>query len=162
MDLAWWFCGNKLRNGNPIPADGEWLRVEGNLVLCHWGLHASRQPYDALSNAPGSNLCLVEVEGIKQEESDKLVCHARRIIARMDATEMLFYYARMQALSVVNMWVPPDLVLDWLMTGDKSIKYAAESAARSAARSTARSAARSAAWSAASSAATSAATNEFT
>jgi len=51
----------------------------------------------------------------------------------------------MQALSVVHLWDAPDVVLDYLMTGDKSIRDAAWAAARIAARD----AARYAAWAAA-------------
>ena len=47
----------------------------------------------------------------------------------MDATEMLRYYARMQALSVVHLWDAPDVVLDYLMTGDETLQKAASAAA---------------------------------
>ncbi len=49
---------------------------------------------------------------------DKGVCSRRKIIARMDATELLRFYARMQAVKVLEYWdtEPPDVVLDWLAT----------------------------------------------
>ena len=132
--LAWHFVGATLRDGRPIPQDGEWLIHDGSLEMCVSGLHASRHPFDALSYAPGAVLCRVECAGEIQEQSDKLVCRTRRIIARMDATELLYYFARMQALSVIHVWAnnPPDVVLDYLMTGDKTLRRAAESAARQA------------------------------
>jgi hypothetical protein len=39
----------------------------------------------------------------------------------------LRYFARIQALSVVHLWTecPPDVVLDFLMTGDESLRAAA-------------------------------------
>jgi len=139
---AWHFTGDKLRDGSPIPRVGEWLEYPGKIVICESGLHASRDPFDALQYAPGPMLHLVECEGIVTEQDDKLVCRRRRIIASNDATEGLRYFARMQALSVIHLWDAPDVVIDYLMTGDESIRSAARSAAWSAARSAARAAAR--------------------
>jgi len=157
-NLAWHFVGKTLRDGSPIPPDGEWLRYSGPIKMCQSGLHASREPFDALWFAPGDTLCLVEVADVREEGKDKLVCAGRRIIARMDATEMLSYFARMQAVSCLDAWEnePGQCVLDWLM-GDEAARSAAWSAAWSAARSAAESAARAAAESAARSAAESAA-----
>ena len=156
--LAWHFLyeGDKMRCGNVAPADGEWLVFDGEPELCARGLHASIRPFDALQYAPGPILCLVECDDIREQSNDKLVCTRRRIITRMDASEMLRYYARMEALQALQ-YAPSlkmdDVVYDWLMTGDESIRSAAWSAAESAAYSAAESAARSAAWSAARSAA---------
>ena len=123
--LAWHFVGKTLRNCLPIPKDGEWLEVAPPLRMCERGLHASLEPFDALKYAPGDTLCLVEVAGEIIKDTDKLVASKRRILARMDATEMLQYFARMQALSVVHLWDAPDDVVDYLMTGDESIRDAA-------------------------------------
>lgn len=125
---AWHFVGTHLRDGRPVPEDGVWLEHEGRLELCASGLHASRHPFDALTYAPGPILCLVECEGDVVEDKDKLVCRRRRIVARRDATEGLRYFARMQALSVVHLWDAPDVVLDFLMTGES--RAAARAAAR--------------------------------
>ena len=126
---AWHFVGDTLRDGSPIPADGVWLEHKGPLKMCETGLHASIHPFDALQYAPGNTLCLVECCGEIVEDTDKLVCSRRRIIARMDATELLRYFARMQALSVVHLWDAPDVVLDYLMEGEESNRAAARAAA---------------------------------
>ena len=151
--LAWHFIGNALRDGSAIPADGEWLKVKTPLSLCNHGLHASLNPFDALQYAPGATLCRVALRGDIVHGDDKLCASERMIICRMDATELLRYFARMQALSVVHLWDAPDVVLDYLMTGDYSIRdaawYAARAAARDAARDPAWDAARTAAWDAA-------------
>ena len=144
--LAWHFVSTTLRDGSPIPKDGEWLIFKGKCVMCQSGLHASRNPFDALQYAPGNTLCLVEVDGIEAGQDDKLVCRRRKIIARMDARELCRYFARMQALSVIHLWDAPDVVLDYLMTGDEVIRQAAQGAARDA--WTAQGAARSAAYAA--------------
>src|SRR5688572_29826413 len=133
MNLAWHFVGKTLLDGTPIPKDGEWLEYKGELRMCESGLHASREPFDALQYAPGATLCLVEVGGEVIEGNDKLVCSRRKIIARMDATELLRYFARMQALSVIHLWDAPEVVCDYLMTGDESLRDAAWGAARAAA-----------------------------
>ena len=153
MTRAWHFVGPKLRNGEPVPADGVKLVWPGKLAMCELGLHASLHPFDALQYAPGSTLCLVECGGEMLHQEDKLVCRERTIIARMNAEPLLCYFARMQALSVAHLWTPPDLVCNYLMTGDESIRAAARGAARAAARDAAwddaRDAARAAAWDAA-------------
>jgi hypothetical protein len=145
---AWHFVEKTLRDGSPIPKDGVWLEHKGPVVICESGLHASRDPFDALQYAPGSTLCLVNVDGIEYEQEDKLVCRRRKIVARMDATEMLRYFSRMQALSVIHLWEAPDVVLDYLMTGDEEIRAAAWAAAKAAAWAAVRDAARDAAWAA--------------
>jgi hypothetical protein len=147
--VAWHFVEKTLRDGSPIPKDGVWLEHKGPVVICESGLHASRDPFDALQYAPGSTLCLVNVDGIEYEQEDKLVCRRRKIVARMDVTEMLRYFSRMQALSVIHLWEAPDVVLDYLMTGDEEIRAAAWAAARAAAWDAAWDAARAAAWAAA-------------
>lgn len=137
---AWHFLheGDKLRTGEVAPADGKWLTLPGTPRICVYGLHASRDPFDALEHAPGPVLCLVDCAGMVDEHEDKLVCTGRRIVARMDAAPLLRHFARQQALSVAHLWEPPEIVLDWLVGG----------LARSAAWSAAWSAALSAEWSA--------------
>ena len=150
--LAWHFVGDKLRDGRQVPEDGEWLEYRGPLVLCESGLHWSREPFDALTYAPGPTLCLVEVGGEIVEGDDKGISTHRKIIARMDATELLRYFARMQALSVIHLnegLCNSEVVCDYLMTGDESLRAAASAAAWDAA------------WDAASAAASAAARQHF-
>jgi hypothetical protein len=151
--LAWHFVGDCLRDGRPIPADGVTLHHTGSVVPCESGLHASVDAFDALQYAPGSTLCLVRCSGTiigHGYPQDKIACSKRTILARMDFTEPLRYYARMQALGVADKWPAPDVVLDYLMTGDESIRDAAWAAAWAAAwdaaRYAARYAARDTAW----------------
>lgn len=127
--FGWHFVGDKLRDGSKIPRDGVWLPKLTPIELCERGYHGSLHPFDALQYAPGDTLCYCEWRGKVIHESDKFVSEQRRIITRMNAAEMLSYFARMQALSVAHLWEPPDIVLDWLMTGDDDIKGAARDAA---------------------------------
>jgi hypothetical protein len=123
------FVGAALRDGLPVPPDGEWLVHEGPVELCASGLHFSRHPFDAMRWAPGATLCLVEVEDIVEEMADKGVCRRRLIVRRIDATELLRGYTRWCALQVVHLWDAPDVVRQYLETGDESLRSAAWSAA---------------------------------
>ena len=150
---AYHFVGATLRDGRPIPPDGEWLEHDGKVEMCNSGLHASRHPLDTLQFAPGSTLCLVECEDIVTEHDDKLVCRRRRIVARIDATDLLWRAAREYAQAVLHLWDAPQVVKDFLASGDESLSAAASAAARAAASAAASAAARGAALAAASAAA---------
>ena len=153
MVNAYHFVGATLRYGPPIPADGEWLIHEGPVVICKTGLHASLHPFDALQYAPGATLCMVECEDIVTKQPDKFVCRRRRIVKRIDATELLWKASRQYALSVIHLWNAPEVVREYLETGDESKRAAARAAALDAAwaavRAAARDAAGAAAWDAA-------------
>ena len=154
--MAWHFVGSKLRDGRAVPPDGEWLEHDGSLVMCKQGLHASEHPSDALGYAPGSALCRVECEGVERgtgDNADKLVCRRRRIVARIDATAILWEHARWCALQVAHLWAMPEVVGRYLETGDETIRAAAWAAARAAAWAAASDAASDAASAAASAAA---------
>ena len=131
--IAYHFTGDKLRDGSPIPAVDHWLDFTGEVKMCCSGLHASRQPFDALQYAPGPMLHMVECEQIVAEDNEKLVCRRRRILQSGDATDLLRYFARMQALSIIHLWEPSDVIIDYLMTGDESLRLAAWAAAWTAA-----------------------------
>src|SRR3990167_9175514 len=145
--IAWHFVGAKLRDGRDIPRDGEWLNHKGPIRICEKGLHARRRPFDALTYAPGAMLCRVECRNDVEEQSDKLVCRDRRILCRVDVTNLLYEFAREQALSVLPAWPnPPEIVVEYLKTGNMSLRGAAREAAnRAVVRRTAK-AAGEAAW----------------
>ena len=156
---AWHFTGTTLRDGRAIPPIGQVLKHTGKVTPCISGLHFSLTPSDALQFAPGPFLHLVRIDGEYLSHNNKGVADNRTIVASMDATELLRFFARMQALSVVHLWDAPDLVLDYLMTGDESIRDAARNAAWNAAWNAARNAAWDADWNAARNAAWNAARN---
>ena len=143
--LYYHFTSNKLRDGRPIPPTNEWLVHEGEVIMCTSGLHASEQPYDALQYAPGHILHRVELDDVIDTQDDKVVARRRKIVATIDAAELLHAFARKQALSVIHLWNCPAITKQYLETGDVSMQCAAWSAARSAAQYAAQNAARSAA-----------------
>jgi hypothetical protein len=133
MIKAWHFVGPTLRNGDPVPADGEVLRRSGPVEICKSGLHASRRLIDALNYAPGSTICRVGCRDVEEEEVDKLVCRERTILWRVDGDALLRDFARRCALDVAHLWDAPDVVLRYLRTGDDALRHAALEASRAAA-----------------------------
>jgi len=129
---------------------GETLRVEGAPILCKHGLHASAKLWDALGYANGERLalCRVTLGGTVLHDDDKSVANERTVGTMLDAdaTEKLLRdFARWCALQVIHLWDAPDIVRQYLETGDESLRAAAWAAARDAAWAAARSAARAAA-----------------
>lgn len=133
--LAWHFTGDKLRDGRPLPADGETLRHDGPLVMCRSGFHASERMIDALAYAPGPVVWRVRCGvGIERETdkilcTDKLLCRERTGLWHYDATEVLGVGARQFAMDVAHLWDMPPIVRRYLEMGDQIIREAARIAA---------------------------------
>lgn len=138
--MAWHFTKDgMLRDGRPVPAVGEWLKHEGDVVICQSGLHASLRLRDALNYAPYGRVELhrVQCAEVIALQADKLVCRRRRIVATLPAKEtdhVLRLFARVCALLVADKWDAPEIVTRYLWSGDESIRAAAWDAARAAAR----------------------------
>lgn len=115
-----------------VVVPGETLRHEGRLELCRAGLHGSMRPLDALDYAPGPIVCRVELGGEIVRGGAKVVASERTVLWMADATDVLRKFARLCALDVVHRWGPPEVVLQYLHTGDPKIRYAAMVAARDA------------------------------
>jgi hypothetical protein len=130
---AYHFVGKTLRDGRPIPPNGVWLEEQLPLKMCKHGLHASKHVADAIGYAPDVTLCLVELDGEIIEGADKVVAPRRRILARFDATELLWEDARASALSVMHLWNAPDVVRRYLVSGDEALREEARAAAAAAA-----------------------------
>ena len=72
--------------------EGETRTLDGEIVICAHGYHASRTAWDALQFAPGPVLCLVEVEPV-EEHTDKLVSRSRRLIKAVNVERELREFA---------------------------------------------------------------------
>lgn len=124
------YLGN---NDNRIVTVGETITVEGTPVLCQHGLHASARIIDALEYCPEGEvaLCRVELGGEVLHDTDKSVAQTRTIIAMLPVEKtnaILREFARWCALSVVHLWDAPDVVRQYLETGDESLSEAARAA----------------------------------
>lgn len=131
---AWHFVDRELRDGSPIPSDGERLEFDGEPALCVAGLHASERVLDALKFAPGNIVCRVECDGVVGRQEDKLVCRARTIEWRFDAETVLRAFARKVALDVADLWDIPETVRKFLETGNENLRVAARAEARETSR----------------------------
>ena len=100
------------------------------------GLHASGHPFDALRYAPGSTLHLVHLDGeliAHGSPVDKIAARRRKIVATIEAEPLLREFTRKCALSVIHLWDAPEVVKQYLTTGDESLRAAAGDAERVAA-----------------------------
>jgi hypothetical protein len=146
---AYHFTGDKLRDGSAIPVIGEPLVYSDKIEICRSGLHASRKVWQALKYAPGHKLHRVLCEDIHTEHDDKFVCSKRTIVATIDAEKLLWDFARSCARDVLHLWDAPDVVAEYLETGNDDLRAAARDAAWAAVRDAVRDAAWAAAWDAA-------------
>jgi hypothetical protein len=156
----YWFepYGGRLGYGDGRkPVAGTTHTVDVAPELCRAGLHASRHPHDALQYAGSEYLWRVTLSGNVVHDDDKSAATERTYVARIDATDLLWRHARLCALEVIDLWDAPDVVRQYLRTGDESKRHAETAAAWAAARAAAwdaawdaaRAAARAAAWDAA-------------
>jgi len=140
---GWYFAqsNNCLRYGdNRGIVIGETHTVditEKQLEMCEWGLHASKRVIDALKYAPGPMVYRVKLSGKVLHQSDKSVAEHRTYLWGYDATDVLLLFARRCALDVVHLWDAPQVVIDYLKTGDEKLRTAARAAAWAAVRAAA-------------------------
>jgi len=73
--------------------EGETREVEGELVMCQRGYHASPSWYDALNYAMGNMACLVELSGEIQKDTNKYVARKRKLIKARNAEKVLRTWA---------------------------------------------------------------------
>ena len=62
---------------------------KGGIIICKRGMHASRKVCDALSFAPGSQLCRVRIWGDVLEQRDKIMGRYREVLAMRDVASEL-------------------------------------------------------------------------
>jgi len=108
------------------------LSPETKIVPCNIGFHASKRAIDALQYALGALVCRVTLHGNivpHGDPVDKYAAHGRTVIWMADATETLRHFARLCALDVIHLWDAPQIVRDFLETGDENIRNAARNAA---------------------------------
>jgi len=89
------------------------------------GMHGSLRIIDALFYAPGPICCLTEIYGNIVIGDDKIVGESRRILRMIDATSILRLFTRQCALDVIHLWDAPQVFIDYLHTGDETLKAAA-------------------------------------
>lgn len=126
---AWYFSttNKKLRYGDDRVIEvGETHKVTGKLELCDNGLHANTNILDALLYAPGPVIWRVELAGDIIKGDNKLCASERTYLWGYDASETLQKFARLCALDVIHLWDAPEVVVQYLKTGDESLRQQAE------------------------------------
>jgi len=150
-------CKLRFDDGRKVVA-GETLTVDRDPILCKRGLHASERIIDALSNAPGLYVWSVALGGKRIDGDDKSAAQSRTALWGYDATDVILAWSRRVALDAIDLYWDaskfgkmPDVVMEFLRTGDKKIAEAAAYAAAEAAWAAASAAyaAAEAAWAAA-------------
>jgi hypothetical protein len=161
VDVKAWYFGTEDRrlahgDGRRI-VTGRTHKIKGTPILCEHGLHGSNRLIDALKYSAGPIIWRVDMGGTMVHGNDKMVATERTYLWGIDGSTLLRVFARRCALDVVHLWAAPEVVVQYLKTGDESIRDAAEAAAEAAARAAARAAAEAAARAAARAAAEAAA-----
>ena len=133
---GWWFSrDNFLPHGDGRPVVvGKTLTVKPPLEMCRHGLHFSRTVLEALQYAPGPILHMVRGSGEILSRSDKFCAEQRMEIARIDATDLLYGFARKCVWDVIHLWPAPKVVKQYLKTGNESLRDAAHNAINTAAK----------------------------
>ncbi len=90
----------KSRSGDMTWKIGEWQHVDGEIVTCENGLHASKTIYSAFSYVQGSVLAKVEVKGKHADDEDKSAYSDMRIIeaykwTKKDSVALAIFSAEM-------------------------------------------------------------------
>jgi len=112
--------------------------AKNRIRVCGWGLHASKRITDALFYAPGPIIYRVELSGIIVTDDNKIAASNRTYLWGFDATDILRAFSRRCALDVIHIWNAPDIVIEYLKTGDDTLRAAARDPAWDAARDAAR------------------------
>jgi hypothetical protein len=138
----WTTYGDGTEQSRILVKVGEPLIHAGEMEPCVSGLHASTRAIDALSYSKGSVITLVECEGEfidHGEPVDKFICRKRTPLWGYDCTDELWTFARLAALEVLPLWPgAPDVVREFLETGNEDLRAAARAAAWDAAWAAAR------------------------
>ena len=150
---AWYFAheSNKLQYGDGRKIKiGETHTIDCIPQCCKKGLHGSIKILDALSFAKGSIIYRVDIKDKIDKQNDKICGQSRTYLyGGINIEKELHVFSRWCALQVIYLWNAPQVVIEYLKTGNESLRTAAWDATRAAASDTAWDAARAAAWDAA-------------
>lgn len=173
--LGWHFLGSNRRVAHypgsnlsgTLVVPGLKLKVDGKIIPCQRGLHASKKPLDALYYAPGPIVQRVRLSGTIKEQHDKAAASERTTLWLMDASLALHvcavHYAQraldreakvdprsQEALNVKLRWIGGEASAKDLAAATRAaLKASPKSLAASAAADAVALCARNAAWNAA-------------
>jgi hypothetical protein len=136
--LAWHFLSSDWTAYGGFKVEvGKTYKHEGPVEPCSSGLHASVKALDANSFRKGPIVTRVECSGTIVPHGAKLACSERTALWGYDATDELRAFARWAALKAAHLWSKnkpmPEVVRQYLESGDESILEDARKAAELAA-----------------------------
>lgn len=116
---AYWFSRKDGTTDHQVtPAEiGRTDTVDGEIIPCERGLHASPNPFDALQYACGPVLWEVEIADDSTphgEPVDKYASSTRKYLRKADLTLVCRKFAAQQAFSVSHFWDAKEIVLAYL------------------------------------------------
>jgi hypothetical protein len=143
---AWKFLrtGFKSENGNLKWKMNKWNKVDGYLSICCWGLHCSKEPYQAFSFVQGEILAKVECRGKSIIQEDKECWEEQRVVkaykwTKKDSVELAIFSAKL-VLPIFEKKYPDDkrprqaieAAVKYLKNPTKKTQLAADAAADAA------------------------------
>jgi hypothetical protein len=126
------FTSIEISNTRPV---GWWQIYKGRLLCSEEdgvaGLHAHVCPLRAFHFATGPILHKVNLIS-RFLDGYHYVGHRRQIIASIDARELAHKFARWYALQVIDKWAAPDVVYEYLKTGNEKLRKDSRAESREA------------------------------
>jgi len=124
---AYWFSKGGRSHGNTYTVRPEPFVEDEPVVPCIHGLHAGEDPFQALLFANNGNMVdIVELDGQIKEHgiglNHKYVASHRTHIKRIDALPIIREFTRWCALRVIHLWECPEVVKQYLETGDPTLQ----------------------------------------
>lgn len=132
--IGYVYSADKLSGDKLIPPLGEWQEYHGSSSLKFFGLSAHTNHYTALKYAKGHLLHKVELAGEIYKESNSIFAERRRFVATIDVTELMYEFARGCAWGVIDQWGAPEVVLEYLESGEEFWRLEARAEANKASK----------------------------
>ena len=122
----YWHCATEnMRlghdDGRKIQA-GQTLQVRRPLKLRNCGLHACENIMNALEFFREPNICRVTLSGNILHDKTLWVASKRTYLWHVDGRKFLPEYIRWCALQVAHLWCAPDIVIQYLKTGNQALQ----------------------------------------
>lgn len=134
---------SRYENGQRLPEDdevvigGQVTLIGGTVTPCVWGLHGSERLLDALCYSPCPNpvIAYCQFGGEIKRDGDKVAARSRTVLWALSDAEsdaVLRAHARWSALTVHHLWKPTEVVTQYLITGDETLRTAVRAAVMAA------------------------------
>ncbi len=119
--LPFRFEGSTLADGRAMPPDGQWVEARSNNIFTGYDT-----PWDALLHAVGSTLCLVTLspDASYIPEARTWLAKGKKIVKRLNASQMLRAFSLQLALEVAPYWKPSPLTRKFLCSSDATLREA--------------------------------------